>query len=122
MNYKNLAIKRLSEILESEMNSYGTSKRIVPISLTLIIPKNIGGMIVGKGGESIKDLRVNSGAQIAFSSEECYITLCSLDYLIYFVTDKKYYMYVDLYLTYSNAAFHITRISVYLIVTRDHVN
>jgi len=63
------AIKRLSEILESEMNSYGTSKRIVPISLTLIIPKNIGGMIVGKGGESIKDLRVNSGAQIAFSSE-----------------------------------------------------
>ena len=65
-----LAIKRLSEIVESEMNSYGTSKRIVPISLTLIIPKNIGGMIVGKGGESIKDLRVNSGAQIAFSSEE----------------------------------------------------
>ena len=64
------AVKRLSEILESEVNSYGASTRLVPISLTLVIPKNIGGLIVGQGGKNIKDLRVNSGAQIIFSAEE----------------------------------------------------
>jgi len=63
------AVKRLSEILESEVNSYGASTRLVPISLTLVIPKNIGGLIVGQGGKNIKDLRVNSGAQIIFSAE-----------------------------------------------------
>ena len=52
------------------MNSYGASTRLVPISLTLVIPKNIGGLIVGQGGKNIKDLRVNSGAQIIFSAEE----------------------------------------------------
>ena len=65
-------MKRLSEILESEVNSYGTSTRLVPISLTLVIPKNIGGLIVGQGGKNIKDLRVNSGAQIIFSAEELF--------------------------------------------------
>ena len=54
------------------MNSYGASTRLVPISLTLVIPKNIGGLIVGQGGKNIKDLRVNSGAQIIFSAEELF--------------------------------------------------
>ena len=63
------AIGRLSEILESEVNSYGASSRLVPISLTLIIPKNICGIIVGKKGETIKELRVQSGAQIVLAAE-----------------------------------------------------
>ena len=63
------AIGRLSEILESEVNSYGASSRLVPISLSMIIPKNICGFIVGKKGETIKELRVQSGAQIALAVE-----------------------------------------------------
>lgn len=63
------AVGRLSEILESEVNSYGASSRLVPISLTMIIPKNICGFIVGKKGETIKELRVQSGAQIALAVE-----------------------------------------------------
>lgn len=63
------AIQRLAEILESEMNSYGASTRLVPISITLILPKNLGGMIIGKKGEMLKDLRVKSGAQIVMSAD-----------------------------------------------------
>jgi len=63
------AIQRLAEILESEMNSYGASNRLVPISITLIIPKNICGLIIGKKGETLKDLRVKSGAQIVMSAD-----------------------------------------------------
>ena len=48
------------------------------ISLTLVIPKNIGGLIVGQGGKNIKDLRVNSGAQIIFSAEEPFKIMTSL--------------------------------------------
>ena len=66
------AIGRLSEILESEVNSYGASSRLVPISLSMIIPKNICGFIVGKKGETIKELRVQSGAQIALAVEVNY--------------------------------------------------
>ena len=73
------AVKRLSEILESEVNSYGASTRLVPISLTLVIPKNIGGLIVGQGGKNIKDLRVNSGAQIIFSAEEQFKNLFRIE-------------------------------------------
>ena len=67
------AVGRLSEILESEVNSYGASSRLVPVSLTMIIPKNICGFIVGKKGETIKELRVQSGAQIALAVE---VSLC----------------------------------------------
>ena len=69
------AISRLSEILESEVNSYGASSRLVPISLTLIIPKNICGLIVGKKGETIKELRVQSGAQIALAAEVGFLVI-----------------------------------------------
>ena len=51
------------------MNSYGASNRLVPISITLIIPKNICGLIIGKKGETLKDLRVKSGAQIVMSAD-----------------------------------------------------
>lgn len=63
------AIQRLAEILESELNSYGASNRLVPITVTLVIPKNICGLIIGKKGENLKDLRVKSGAQIALSAD-----------------------------------------------------
>ena len=66
------AVGRLSEILESEVNSYGASSRLVPISLTLVLPKNICGIIVGKKGETIKELRVQSGAQIVLAAEVYY--------------------------------------------------
>ena len=51
------------------MNSYGASNRLVPISVTLVIPKNICGLIIGKKGENLKDLRVKSGAQIVLSAD-----------------------------------------------------
>jgi len=62
-------VSRLGEILEAENNEYGKSTKLVPITLTLVIPKNICGMIIGKGGEALKDLRVKSGAQINISAD-----------------------------------------------------
>lgn len=69
-------MSRLGEILEAENNEYGKSTKLVPITLTLVIPKNICGMIIGKGGEALKDLRVKSGAQINMSAD-CLVLISS---------------------------------------------
>ena len=74
---------RLGEILEAENNEYGQSTKLVPITLTLIVPKNICGMIIGKGGEALKDLRIKSGAQINMSAD-CLVGLGIIRQLMIF--------------------------------------